>query len=228
MAESIAEYKKGTRVVVINNISGVAEGTEGKVGRAIGLDLKRYRVQFDNGVSCTSVAHNKLVPVPAWPALEEARIEAAQVAKEAALAAFSADIKPTPKAVAPEASSPAADAGLDPRLAALAAKSKAAKSKLGVEDAAPSAEVADNSNTVSTDADSVDPRIAALTAKSRGARKDAGIDVDAAATPDPVTPVEPIQDTKTAPPVIEETVKVPEGYFPTDNRVADLLKKFSG
>ena len=140
MAESIAEYKKGTRVVVINNISGVAEGTEGKVGRAIGLDLKRYRVQFDNGVSCTSVAHNKLVPVPAWPALQEARIEAAKAAKEAAVAAFSADIKPNPKAAAPQPTSPAADAGLDPRLAALAAKSKAAKSKLGVEDAAPSAD----------------------------------------------------------------------------------------
>lgn len=227
MAESIAEYKKGTRVVVIDNISGVAEGTAGKVGRAIGLDLKRYRVEFDNGVSCTSVAHNKLVPVPAWPALQEARIEAAKVAKEAALAAFSSDIKPKPKAVAPEPSAPTADAGLDPRLAALAAKSKAAKSKLGVEDATPTAEVAASPSPVSTDAEAVDPRIAALTAKSRDARKDAGIDVDAATTPDLTKPVEPAQEAKAAPQEVEETVKVPEGYFPSDNRIADLLKKFS-
>ena len=81
-----------------------------------------------------------------------------------------------------------------------------------------------------------DPRLSALTAKSREARKDAGIDVDAevasnevAAEDEATSQEEPIAETPAAAttsepaPSSEPSVELPDGYFPTDNRIADLL-----
>ena len=61
MAPESSTLKKGSRVVVITDIPGVAAGTTGRVGRAIGVKTTRYRVKFDNGVDVLSVAEGKLV-----------------------------------------------------------------------------------------------------------------------------------------------------------------------
>ena len=84
-----------------------------------------------------------------------------------------------------------------------------------------------------------DPRLAALTAKSRDARKALGIDVDAedSTAPEPQTDEESDssedevtdQDTADTTPAEVETdlepslPPMPDGYYPADNRIADLL-----
>lgn len=125
MPTAIVPLKKKTRVVVAEDLPGVPEGTAGKVHRTIGLTLPRYRVSFDNGVDRMSVAHEQLVREGEWDDFKADRARKAEVAEASA-------------------SSPPADAGegagggdgggeakapADDRLAALLARSKAAKEK---------------------------------------------------------------------------------------------------
>ncbi len=86
------------------------------------------------------------------------------------------------------------------------------------------------------DSAAADDRLAALTAKSRDARKAAGVDVDAeTVSNDPVEDVAGAEEQEpddqpdvnsTPEPLKESTpplVELPEGYYPPDNRIADLL-----
>lgn len=114
--------KRGSRIVVNTPLPGVPEGTAGKVGRSIGMALVRYRVAFDNGTDLTSVAASKLVPEDDWDEFKENRErEAAEAAERAA----------QPAEAPAAADAPAAGGGspADDRLAALLAKSKAAREK---------------------------------------------------------------------------------------------------
>ena len=231
MAASSIEFKRGSRVVATDDLPGVPEGTGGKVGRAVGFTLTRYRVRFDNKVEMTSVASDKLVAARDWDTYRsdrevqrEAAVEAA--AQAAALAALSPAQAPAPTAEAP----PAEEAGGgDPRLAALMAKSKAAKASMGISEpdpppaAAPPVETAAAAETGTGDA--IDPRLAALSAKSRSARSAAGVDLDAEAASAPAPDPEPVAAVAKAPssPPKPSTPTMPDGYFPVDNRVADLL-----
>ena len=85
MAATKTEFKRGTRIVLTDDIPGVPEGTGGKVGRAVGFTLTRYRVRFDNAVEATSVAADKLVLAADWETFRAER-EAAREAAEAAAA----------------------------------------------------------------------------------------------------------------------------------------------
>ena len=127
MAET--KFKKGTRVVATDTLRGVPEGTPGNVRIAVGLTWLRYRVTFDNGVDIGSVGHNRLVEERSWPEFKSNRerlaVEAADRATETAAAAAAAP-KPEPAASAETASDPAAD-----KLAALMARSKAARETQG-------------------------------------------------------------------------------------------------
>ena len=146
----MSEYKRGTRVVVTEDLPGVPEGTPGKCGRGIGFAIKRYRVRFDNGIEAISIAHGKLVPEDEWPQFlakrARAEIEAAQErARVAEARAAAAESRGLPAASAEEpaadaspesASTPSAeeepDDDGDPRLAALLARSKSARDATGV------------------------------------------------------------------------------------------------
>lgn len=122
-ATDTTTMKKGTRIVATTALPGVPEGTPGKVGHAIGMALVRYRVAFDNGTEKTSVAHTKLVPEGEWETFREQRAKAAAEAAERKSNegdAPKAEAKPDDGAGAPP---------VDDRLAALLAKSKAAKAK---------------------------------------------------------------------------------------------------
>jgi len=125
-----SEFKKGTRVVLNANLAGIPAGSTGKVGRAIGFTPKRYRVAFDDGTESMSVTHALLVPAPEWDDFVADREKAEEAATVAAAQAKAAPAVPAP---APEASSE----GGDPRLAALMAKSKAAKAAKGITDDGP-------------------------------------------------------------------------------------------
>lgn len=120
MATDTATLKKGTRIVVNTDLPGAPEGTPGKVGRAVGMAITRYRVAFDNGTSFNSVAASKLVPEAEWEDFQANREQA-----EAAAAA-----KATATAEAPaESAGDGAAAPADDRLAALLARSKAARER---------------------------------------------------------------------------------------------------
>ena len=122
-ATDTTTLKKGTRVVATTALPGVPEGTPGKVGHAIGMALVRYRVAFDNGAEKTSVANTKLVREGEWEDFRENREREAAQAAERAL-----DAAEAPSAAA--ASGGGDDAPpVDDRLAALLARSKAAKAK---------------------------------------------------------------------------------------------------
>jgi hypothetical protein len=113
--------KPKTRIVAARPLPGVPEGTGGKLGRSVGLSLTRYRVAFDNGVDLTSVTHTKVVKEDEWEDLQEQRADAAASAAAGEAAALvAAEEAPAEE----KAASPA-----DDRLAALLAKSKAAKEK---------------------------------------------------------------------------------------------------
>jgi hypothetical protein len=116
--------KKGTRIVATTELPGVPEGTAGKVGRSVGMTLVRYRVAFDNGAEMTSVAASKLVAEGDWDDFKANRErEAAEAAEKAS----------KPAAAPSTDAAPEADAGggspADDRLAALLARSKAAREK---------------------------------------------------------------------------------------------------
>lgn len=230
----MSEYRRGTRVVVTEDLPGVPEGTSGKCGRGLGFAIKRYRVRFDNDVEIISVAHNKLVPEDEWPQFLAKRareeIEAAQErARIAEARAAAAESRGLPAASTDEAaaepsteSAPAAgapsdagaetggDEGGDPRLAALLARSKSAREETGV----PAPE-----STPAPEADEPAPEPeAAPVAESESA-------APAAAKP-----------ARSAPPSGPERAEIPEfvpgpevdpDYTPAANRVSELMSQVS-
>ncbi|WP_420623441.1 hypothetical protein [Candidatus Poriferisodalis sp.] len=219
------EYRRGTRVVVTEDISGVPEGTAGKCGRGIGFAIKRYRVRFDNDVEAISVAHSKLVPEGEWSqflakrarAEIEAATERARIAEARAEAAESRGL-PAPSAEAPATETapepaPAAEASGsdeagDPRLAALLSRSKSARAETGV----PA------------------PESPAPAASEPAAAQPAPAPV-AEGSPEPATTA-PAQRARTAAPSGPERAEIPEfvpgpevdaDYTPAANRVSELL-----
>ena len=123
MASDSTLLKKKTRIVAGTDLPGVPEGTGGKVGRAVGLSkLVRYRVTFDNGVQRLSVAADDLVREGDWDEVKAEREEAARKAAEAPTEA------PAKAAADDDGDGDAAPKSpADDRLAALLARSKAAK-----------------------------------------------------------------------------------------------------
>jgi hypothetical protein len=115
-------FKKGTRVVLNSTLNGVPEGTAGKVGISSGLTWLKYWVTFDNGRQMGSVGHSRLVPEDEWEHYLENRERLEAEAAEKAKADAAAAAKKAESGDAP------ADAGND-RLAAMLARSKAAKAK---------------------------------------------------------------------------------------------------
>ncbi|MET0882506.1 MAG: hypothetical protein ABWZ13_00015 [Acidimicrobiales bacterium] len=115
-----------TRVRVTSAMAGVPEGTAGSVQGTVGFALVRHRVAFDNGRFTTSVARDRLVLEDDWDEFVAAREQEAAAALEAAAA---------PPVEAPAEEKPAGDASpaVDDRLAALAARSKAAREKKAAE-----------------------------------------------------------------------------------------------
>ena len=221
-----SEFKKGTRVVLNANLAGIPAGSTGKVGRAIGFTPKRYRVAFDDGTESMSVTHALLVPAPEWDDFVADREKAEEAATVAAAQAKAAPAVPAP---APEASSE----GGDPRLAALMAKSKAAKAAKGVADDDPApASTPEPAPGDEPASDGGDARLAALMAKSKAAKAAKGITDDGPATPAPSAAPEspkPAADT----PQREDSplAKLPTldagidpVSFPADNRIQELLE----
>jgi hypothetical protein len=117
----ISPFPDKTRVRVTSMMSGVPEGTAGTVRGTVGLALPRHRVDFDNGRFVTSVARTRLVREDEWDDVLAAREEAAAAAKDETAAAPAESAAPQGAA---EAAPPA-----DDRLAALLARSKAAREK---------------------------------------------------------------------------------------------------
>ena len=101
-------------------------GTAGSVQGPVGVALVRHRVACDNGRFTTSVARDRLVLEDDWDEFVAAREQEAAAALEAAAA---------PSVEAPAEEKPAGDAApaVDDRLAALAARSKAAREKKAAE-----------------------------------------------------------------------------------------------
>lgn len=229
----MSEYKRGSRVVVTEDIPGVPEGTPGKCGRGLGFAIKRYRVRFDNDIEAISVAHSKLVPEDEWPqflarrardqieaAQERARVAEARAAaaESRGLPAPSTEEPATEAATAPAAettapSEAAADDGdADPRLAAILARSKSAREATGVPapESSPAAESSGDDAEVST----ADPTPAPAT--------------------EPAAPAPAAAPARSAPPSGPERVEVPEfvpgpevdpDYAPAANRVSELISE---
>lgn len=109
-------------------MAGVPEGTAGSVQGTVGFALVRHRVAFDNGRFTTSVARDRLVLEDDWDEYLAAREKAQAIALEAAAA-------PTAPVEAKAEAEPAGDAApaANDRLAALAARSKAAREKKAAE-----------------------------------------------------------------------------------------------
>lgn len=226
----MSEYKRGTRVIVTEELPGVPEGTPGKCGRGLGIAVKRYRVRFDNDVEAISVAHSKLVPEDEWPQFlarrareeVEAAQERARVAEQRAAAAESRGLpaastdEPAAEAAAeaPTAEATVADeGGADPRLAAILARSKSAREATGV----PAPE---SSPAPAADSSPVPTGDAAESAPAPAAEPAAAASAPAAAP------------TRSAPPSGPERVEVPEfvpgpevdpDYAPEANRVSELI-----
>ncbi len=220
MSAIVSEYRRGTRVILTEDIRGVPEGTPGKCGRGLGFAIKRYRVRFDNDVEAMSVAHSKLVPETEWPQFlakrARAEIEAAQERARIAEA----------RAAAAEARGLPAPSGDASALAATASPAPAA--------AAP-ADAADDSSA------DVDPRLAAIMARSAAAREETGVpapasDAPAASEPEPAPSAAPAAAPAPAAPAeapaglhrvdLPEFVPGPEvdpDYAPASNRVSELL-----
>ena len=219
MAPESSILKKGTRVVLIADLPGVGAGTVGRVGRAIGIKTTRYRVSFDNGVESLSVAAGKLVSPAAWEYIQNNSIELGNGEKSSAVspAVLTAATPPVAAAVVTgPAKQPVMDAPAQP----------AVQKPAPVEPQA----------AATGDSAAADDRLAALTAKSRDARKAAGVDVDAeTASNDPAEDAAGAEEQEpddqpdvnsTPEPLKESTpplVELPEGYYPPDNRIADLL-----
>ena len=116
-----APLKNKTRVRVTDDLHGVPAGSAGTVRGVVGLAFPRHRVEFDNGHFVTSIARMNLVPEGEWDDYQ---------AKKAAEAEAAAKKAEAPKAEATAAAEDGGSAGpADDRLAALLAKSKAAREK---------------------------------------------------------------------------------------------------
>jgi len=126
-ATATAPFKKKTRVRVTSDLPGVPEGTVGVVRDTVGFALPRHRVLFDNGHLALSVARDKLVRDDEWDQFLADR-EAADAKAEA-----EAEAEAEANAAAPaDADAPAEGATpADDRLAALLARSKAARERKG-------------------------------------------------------------------------------------------------
>ena len=118
----VAPLKNKTRVRVTEDLRGVPEGTEGTVRGVVGLAFPRHRVEFDNGHFVTSVARMNLVRVDEWDDYQADKVAKAEAAAKQAEAPAA-----EPKAAAEDAGE--AKPAADDRLAALLAKSKAAKER---------------------------------------------------------------------------------------------------
>lgn len=191
--ETSTEYKRGTRVVLANDIPGVPEGTHGKLGRALGFGLKRYRVSFDNQVEVMSVVHNILVPEKEWPSFLKSRTE--QAAKQARIAAAQARIA-AEQAEAVAASMAEADA-------------TAAGAKASDVTAAPAAAEA-VAVSMAEDA-SDDPRLAKLLERSKSARESSGVASSPATPAAPATPspAEPVTESPSTQSISESAANPP-------------------
>ena len=219
MAPESSILKKGTRVVVVADLPGVGAGTAGRVGRAIGIKTTRYRVSFDNGVESLSVAAGKLVSPAAWEYIQNNPVELENGEKSSAVSPAVSTVA-TPIVAAAVVTGPAKQPVMD------------APAQPAVQKAAP----VEPQAATTGDSAAADDRLAALTAKSRDARKAAGVDVDAETVsndpaedgtsdeppensdePDANSAAEPLKES--TPPLVE----LPEGYYPPDNRIADLL-----
>lgn len=233
----MSEYKRGTRVVVNEDLPGVPEGTPGKCGRGLGFAIKRYRVRFDNDIEVISVAHSKLVPEDEWPqflarrareeieaAQERARIAEARAAaaESRGLPAASTDepaAEPADAAAAdaPAPEAPAADdGGADPRLAAILARSKSAREATGVPAPESSPAPAAESSTDAAESSAAEPTPAP------------------AAEPAAPPPAPAAAPERSAPPSGPERVEIPEfvpgpevdpDYAPAANRVSELISE---
>ncbi|WP_419932428.1 hypothetical protein [Candidatus Poriferisodalis sp.] len=241
----MSEYRRGTRVVVTEDIPGVPEGTPGKCGRGLGFAIKRYRVRFDNDVEAISVAHSKLVPEDEWPqflarrareeieaAQERARLAEARAAaaESRGLPAASTEEPAAGESAAPAAETPAELSGDegdgDPRLAALLARSKSARDATGV--AAPESTAAAAPETPETTTEEPAPATAAAPAAEQEAPAPAAAP---AAQPEAAEPAKPA---RSAPPSGPERVEIPEfvpgpevdpDYTPAANRVSELISE---
>ncbi len=219
MAPESSTLKKGTLVVLIADLPGVAAGTSGRVGRAIGIKTTRYRVSFDNGVESLSVPEGKLVSPAAWAYIQDNAVEVSNghlnhvPASAVPIAAATTPAEPAP---VKDLSPPPVDKPSEPT----------------VDAPAPT----EGPSPAQGDTSTVDPRLAALTAKSRDARKSLGVDLgpevviddtsgevsDQDTTPEtevPVAETDPDPMEVSAAPMAE----LPDGYYPPDNRIADLL-----
>ena len=246
MSAEGSTLKKGARIVLIVDLPGVAAGTPGKVGRSIGVKSTRYRVKFENGVEALSVAEGKLVSPAAWEYIKDNQMAShneqpgPSVAAAVPISAASApSTAPTqPPAVSPQPapaakSEPAAppppqpstgssqaktsSGADDPRLAEFFAKSRAAKKALGIDvDAEPVA-----TPPVPAEEPTVEPEQAPEpTAASDDSPPESATaqEPEAAASPEP-----PASETE-----VEAPIELPDGYYPPNNRVADLLSSFRG
>ena len=57
------DLRMGDRVRAVDELQGVATGTEGKVILANGFQWQRYRVQFDNGAELGDLDGRQIEPI---------------------------------------------------------------------------------------------------------------------------------------------------------------------
>ena len=57
------DLRMGDRVRAVDDLQGVATGTEGKVILANGFNWQRYRVQFDNGAELGDLDGRQIEPI---------------------------------------------------------------------------------------------------------------------------------------------------------------------
>jgi len=114
-----------TRVRVTEDLEGVPEGTAGTIHGVVGLTFPRHMVDFDNGRFVTSVRRTKLVREAEWDSYQADR--EAKAAADAERAAEAEEAAAAPAAETTEGGA----APADDRLAALLARSKAAREKAG-------------------------------------------------------------------------------------------------
>lgn len=217
MAPESSALKKGARVVVIDDLPGVVAGTAGRVGRSIGIKTVRYRVQFENGVNSMSVAESKLVSPAAWEFIKERQVASPEIAATTPPPApVTAAPQPSPKAPSEPSSSSAPSDAMDARLAALTAKSRDARKAAGVDVDAEATEDPPIPEVAEPEAD--DP----VSKTSEVA--------DDSPTPEAAEPVadEPVSEASEVPKPAEPVFNLPDGYFPPDNRIADLLASVKG
>lgn len=124
-----------TRVVAVEPLLGVPEGTGGRIETVSGLTWIRYWVHFDNGVWLGPVDTAAVVEEGDWPAYQDRR-RADEVARAEAAERAAAEPDPpeggasgAPGAPDASAESPAADGAASRIPAALLARSQAAKAK---------------------------------------------------------------------------------------------------